>query len=255
MLGAVIGDIIGSRFELNNISNTDFELFTAESDFTDDTVCTVAVAEWVAQGCPDSLADIMQNWCRRYPDRAYGKRFREWIYQAPPQPYGSWGNGSAMRVSAVGWAFDTLAETLDMARRSAEITHNHPEGIKGAQAVAAAIFFARQGWRKEQIIGEIMQQFGYRLPENCAAIRGKNNFNDSCQQTVPLVFAVFSESHDFIDAIRLAVSIGGDSDTLAAMVGSIAEVYYCDIPDTVCQATLSRLPEEMKQVLQFFQAA
>lgn len=147
MLGAVIGDIAGSRFEFDNYRHTDFDIFSPDSDFTDDTICTVAIADWVLQGCNDHLASILQGWCRAYPcpKGAYGGRFSQWIEWKDPEPYNSWGNGSAMRVSAVGWAFATLEETLHFAEQSAAVTHNHPEGIKGAQAVAAAIFWARTG--------------------------------------------------------------------------------------------------------------
>ena len=153
MLGAVIGDIAGSRFEFDNYRHTDFDIFNRYSDFTDDTICTVAIADWVLQGCNDNLASILQVWCRAYPcpKGAYGGRFSQWIEWKDPEPYNSWGNGSAMRVSAVGWAFATLEETLHFAEQSAIVTHNHPEGIKGAQAVAAAIFWARTGMDKAQI--------------------------------------------------------------------------------------------------------
>ena len=153
MLGAVIGDIAGSRFEFDNYRHTDFDIFSPDSDFTDDTICTVAIADWVLQGCNDNLASILQGWCRAYPcpKGAYGGRFSQWIEWKDPAPYNSWGNGSAMRVSAVGWAFATLEETLHFAEQSAIVTHNHLEGIKGAQAVAAAIFWARTGMGKAQI--------------------------------------------------------------------------------------------------------
>ncbi|SPY04789.1 ADP-ribosylglycohydrolase [Neisseria flavescens] len=153
MLGAVIGDIAGSRFEFDNYRHIDFDIFSPDSDFTDDTICTVAIADWVLQGCNDNLASILQGWCRTYPcpKGAYGGRFSQWIEWKEPEPYNSWGNGSAMRVSAVGWAFATLEETLHFAEQSAIVTHNHPEGIKGAQAVAAAIFWARTGIVKAQI--------------------------------------------------------------------------------------------------------
>lgn len=256
LLGAVIGDMVGSRFEPDGIGYTDFELFTAASHFTDDTVCTVAVADWVARGCGSDLAVLMQQWCRRYPDRAYGKRFGAWIHQTPPQPYQSWGNGSAMRVSAVGWAFETLDETLTAARRSAEITHNHPEAVNGAQAVAAAIFWARNGCGKTQILETVEQQFGCTLPESCAAARASGRgFSDRCFDTLPLALAAFAESRDFVEAVRLAVLLGSDSDTLAAIAGSIAEAFYREIPDEICRAALLRLPEEMQTVLAQFQTA
>ena len=173
MLGAVIGDIAGSRFEFDNYRHTDFDIFSPDSDFTDDTICTVAIADWVLQGCNDNLASILQSWCRAYPcpKGAYGGRFSQWIEWKDPEPYNSWGNGSAMRVSAVGWAFATLEETLHFAEQSAIVTHNHPEGIKGAQAVAAAIFWARTGMGKAQIKENITRQFGYDLSQSCNQIR------------------------------------------------------------------------------------
>ena len=227
MLGAVIGDIAGSRFEFDNYRHTDFDIFSPDSDFTDDTICTVAIADWVLQGCNDNLASILQDWCRAYPcpKGAYGGRFSQWIEWKDPEPYNSWGNGSAMRVSAVGWAFATLEETLHFAEQSAIVTHNHPEGIKGAQAVAAAIFWARTGIGKAQIKENITRQFGYDLSQSCDQIRPHYHFNESCQETVPQAITAFLESDDFEHAIRLAVSLGGDSDTLAAITGSIAEAY------------------------------
>ncbi len=228
MLGAVIGDIAGSRFEFDNYRHTDFDIFSPNSDFTDDTICTVAIADWVLQGCNNNLASILQGWCRAYPcpKSAYGGRFSQWIEWKDPEPYNSWGNGSAMRVSAVGWAFATLEETLHFAEQSAAVTHNHPEGIKGAQAVAAAIFWARTGMGKPQLKENITRQFGYDLSQSCDQIRPHYHFNESCQETVPQAVTAFLESDDFEHAIRLAVSLGGDSDTLAAITGSIAEAYH-----------------------------
>ena len=225
MLGAVIGDIAGSRFEFDNYRHTDFDIFSPDNDFTDDTICTVAIADWVLQGCNDHLASILQGWCRAYPcpKGAYGGRFSQWIEWKDPEPYNSWGNGSAMRVSAVGWAFATLEETLHFAEQSAAVTHNHPEGIKGAQTVAAAIFWARTGMGKVQIKENITRQFGYDLSQSCDQTRPHYHFNESCQETVPQAVTAFLESDDFEHAIRLAVSLGGDSDTLAAITGSIAE--------------------------------
>ena len=210
MLGAVIGDIAGSRFEFDNYRHTDFDIFSPDSDFTDDTICTVAIADWVLQGCNDNLSSILQGWCRAYPcpKGAYGGRFSQWIEWKDPEPYNSWGNGSAMRVSAVGWAFATLEETLHFARQSAIITHNHPDGIKGAQAVAAAIFWARTGMKKAQIKENITRQFGYDLSQSCDQIRPHYHFNESCQETVPQAMTAFLESDDFEHAIRLAVSLG-----------------------------------------------
>lgn len=255
MLGAVIGDIAGSRFEFDNYRHTDFDIFSPDSDFTDDTICTVAIADWVLQGCNDHLASILQGWCRAYPcpKGAYGGRFSQWIEWKDPEPYNSWGNGSAMRVSAVGWAFATLEETLHFAEQSAAVTHNHPEGIKGAQAVAAAIFWARTGMGKAQIKENITRQFGYDLSQSCDQIRPHYHFNESCQETVPQAVTAFLESDDFKHAIRLAVSLGGDSDTLAAITGSIAEAYY-GIPASMREHALAILPRCIAETLLTFES-
>ena len=255
MLGAVIGDIAGSRFEFDNYRHTDFDIFSPDSDFTDDTICTVAIADWVLQGCNDHLASILQGWCRAYPcpKGAYGGRFSQWIEWKDPEPYNSWGNGSAMRVSAVGWAFATLEETLHFAEQSAAVTHNHPEGIKGAQAVAAAIFWARTGMGKAQIKENITRQFGYDLSQSCDQIRPHYHFNESCQETVPQAITAFLESDDFEHAIRLAVSLGGDSDTLAAITGSIAEAYY-GIPASMREHALAILPRCIAETLLTFES-
>ncbi|HHX2522492.1 TPA: ADP-ribosylglycohydrolase family protein [Neisseria subflava] len=255
MLGAVIGDIAGSRFEFDNYRHTDFDIFSPNSDFTDDTICTVAIADWVLQGCNDNLASILQGWCRTYPypKGAYGGRFSQWIEWKDPEPYNSWGNGSAMRVSAVGWAFATLEETLHFAEQSATVTHNHPEGIKGAQAVAAAIFWARTGMGKAQIKENITRQFGYDLSQSCDQIRPHYHFNESCQETVPQAITAFLESDDFEHAIRLAVSLGGDSDTLAAITGSIAEACY-GIPTSMREHALAILPRRIAETLLTFES-
>ncbi|MCG7657219.1 ADP-ribosylglycohydrolase family protein [Wielerella bovis] len=251
MLGAATGDIIGSCFEFDNYKDTDFELFSPTSDYTDDTICTAAVAEWVLGGCEQDLAIIMQTWCRRYPNPcgAYGARFNQWIWSSDPQPYKSWGNGSAMRVSAIGWAFDSLDETLDKAEQSAAITHNHPEGIKGALATAAAIFWARQGENKDYIRQEIESEFGYDLSQTCEQIRPEYRFYESCQGTVPQAIIAFLDSHSFEHAIRLAISLGGDSDTIAAITGSVAEAYYGGIPAAIRKNVLHILPHEISDIL------
>lgn len=249
MLGAIIGDVVGSRFEFCNYKATDFELFTPESVFTDDTVCSVAVADWINRGCQDNLVEIMRHWCHKYPYAGYGGMFVQWLDpRIEPSPYNSWGNGSAMRVSAVGWAFRTLEETLEYAKRSAEITHNHPEGIKGAQATAAAIFLARTTKNKEKIKAYIEQTFGYDLSQTCDEIRPVYEFNESCQGTVPQAIVAFLESKNFEHAIRLAISLGGDSDTLAAITGSIAEAFYGEIPPEILLQVGAKLPREFVDV-------
>lgn len=251
MLGAAIGDIIGSRFEFANHKHTEFPLFSPECGFTDDTVCTAAVAEWVQAGCHEDLTAVMRAWCRRYPNPrgSYGASFKKWIAQENPRPYGSWGNGSAMRVSAVGWSFDTLDETLQYARISAEISHNHPEGIKGAQAVAAAIFWARTGKNKVFIRQTVADRFDYDLTRSCDEIRPVYTFDSSCAGSVPQAITAFLESSSFEHAVRLAVSLGGDSDTLAAIAGSIAEAYYRHIPEAIKRQALAILPNDIAEVL------
>ncbi|MDL2222032.1 ADP-ribosylglycohydrolase family protein [Parabacteroides sp. OttesenSCG-928-N08] len=250
LLGAVAGDIIGSVYEFNNHRNTDFPLFVKHSEFTDDTVMTVAVAEWLfTQG---DLSRILQDYGNRYPSESYGLSFRNWLRAKNPQPYNSWGNGSAMRVSYVGWAFNSLEEVLKGAKQSAEVTHNHPEGIKGAQATAACIFLARTNHSKEQIKDYVETTFGYDLNRSCDEIRPVYQFNESCQETVPEAIIAFLESSDFENAIRLAISLGGDSDTLAAITGGIAEAYYDGVPAPIKQELLNRLPQELIEVIRRF---
>ncbi|WP_455667159.1 ADP-ribosylglycohydrolase family protein [Phocaeicola sp.] len=238
MIGAIAGDIIGSAYEFNNVKTKDFPLFGDCSSYTDDSIMTVAVADWLLHG--GELAKVMQHYGNKYPDPmgGYGGRFAMWLHEVNPKPYNSWGNGAAMRVSPVGWYFDSLEETLRVAKETAIITHNHPEGIKGAQAVAGAIFLARNEKSKEYIKEFVEKSFGYDLNRNCDDIRLNYEFDESCQGTVPEAIIAFLESRDFEDAIRLAVSLGGDSDTLACITGGIAEAFYkygmpCGIRDKV----------------------
>ena len=249
LCGAIAGDIIGSIYEFRPFKETTFPLFCGSSEFTDDTVMTVANAEWLLSG--DSLFGIMQDFGNRYP-AGYGGMFWEWLHAYDPQPYNSWGNGSAMRVSPVGWAFDTLEETLEVAKRSAEITHNHPEGIKGAQATAACIFLARTGKSKEEIKEYIEDYFGYNLNRTCDEIRPNYHFDESCQGTVPESIIAFLDSTDFESAIRLAVSLGGDADTMGAITGGIAEAYYGGVPEHIRKEVLKRLPNEFIDVMSRF---
>ena len=232
MTGAIAGDIIGSVYEFDNIKTTDFPLFTNESDYTDDTIMTVAVADWLLNG--GDLAKVMQRYGREYPypTGGYGGRFSGWLREKDPLPYNSWGNGSAMRVSAVGWMFDSLEKTLEVAKETAIVTHNHPEGIKGAQATAAAIYLARTGKSKRDIKQYIETTFSYDLGRTCDEIRPFYRFNESCQGTVPEAIIAFLDSSDFEDAIRLAVSLGGDSDTLACLTGGIERQVYDKLPGT-----------------------
>ena len=239
MLGAIVGDIVGSVYEFNNYRGLDFPLFTPRSTFTDDSVLTFATAKVLLDGL--DYAATYQNFARRYPNRGYGGYFYRWIYSKDPKPYNSFGNGSAMRVSPVGFAFESMEETLAEAQRSAEVTHNHPEGIKGAQAVALAIYLARHAASKAQI----------RTSEQ---IRQVNRHDETCPGSVPEAIIAFLESNDFEHAIRLAISLGGDSDTIACMAGGIAQAFYGGIPQEITTETLARLPEEFVQILERFNA-
>lgn len=250
LCGAVAGDIIGSVYEWNATKKTDFYLFTPFSKYTDDTVMTVANADWLNTG--DSLLGIMQDYGNRFPHAGYGGGFRSWLREDDPKPYNSFGNGSAMRVSPVGWAFNTLEETLEAAKISAEITHNHPEGIKGAQAIAACIFMARTGKNKEEIKNYIENTFGYNLNRTCDDIRPTYQFDVTCQGSVPESIIAFLESTDFENAVRLAVSLGGDADTMGAIIGGIAEAYYGGVPEHISKEVLKRLPNEFIDVMSRF---
>lgn len=250
LLGAIAGDVIGSVYEWEAVKGLDFPLFTSVSTYTDDSVMTVANADWLFTG--DSLLGVMQDYGNRYPYAGYGGMFKDWLCADDPQPYNSWGNGSAMRVSPVGWAFDTLEETLEAARQSAAITHNHPEGIKGAQATAACIYLARTGKSKPEIKTYVERTFGYNLDRTCDEIRPTYQFNESCQATVPESIIAFLESRDYEHAIRLAVSLGGDADTMGAITGGIAEAYYGGVPESIKEEVLKRLPNEMIEVMQRF---
>ena len=247
LLGGIAGDIIGSIYEFNPVRFKDFELFKSNSTYTDDTVMTIANAEWLLS--KGVLMDIMRKYGHKYPGAGYGGMFYDWLKSRCPKPYNSFGNGSAMRVSPVGWAFDTLEETLEAAKQSAEITHNHPEGIKGAQATAACIFMARTGKSKQEIKEYVETKFGYDLSRTCNEIRPTYQFNESCQDTVPESIIAFLESTDFESAIRLTVSLGGDADTMGAITGAIAEAYYNVIPEHIKNEVLKRLPVEFINVL------
>ena len=237
MLGAIVGDIVGSPYEFDrhNIKTTVFPLLSERSHFTDDTVMTLAVADALMASLPErgteapetkfeaALIHAMQDYGLRYPDAGYGARFSGWLYAAHPEPYNSFGNGSAMRVSPVAWAFDTLDAVERFAAASARVTHNHPEGIKGAQATAGAILLARQGKSKAEIRGYVESRYGYDLGRTLNEIRPGYRHVESCQETVPEAITAFLEGDGFEDAVRKAVSLGGDSDTLTAITASIAE--------------------------------
>ncbi|MBE6760072.1 MAG: ADP-ribosylglycohydrolase [Ruminococcaceae bacterium] len=248
MLGAIFGDVVGSRFEWNNIKSKNFELLVSRCEPTDDSVMTCAVAESILSG-EDPVA-VMQRWGRDYPGYGYGSNFVGWIYSSAPAPYNSWGNGSGMRTSPVGWLFGSLEETLAAAEKYSAVTHNHPEGIKGAQAVSAAIYLARTGSSKEQIAAYLRENF-YALDFTLDEIRPSYGFDVSCQGSVPQALQAFLESTDFEDAIRSAISIGGDSDTIAAMTGAVAEAFY-GIPDELIDRLLPFVDERMMDVVRRF---
>ena len=250
ILGGVIGDVIGSVFEFDNVKTTDFHLFCDETTFTDDTVLSVATMDCLLNS--GGYTEYYRKYSHNYPNRGYGTNFHVWILDNDPKPYNSWGNGSAMRVSPVGWAFDTLEEVLAKAEESASVTHNHPEGVKGAQATAAAVFLARTGKTKPEIREYTEQTFGYDLSRTIDQIRPGYKFNESCAETVPEAITAFLESDGFESAIRLAVSLGGDSDTLACITGSIAEAFYDEIPLYMIETALKRLPPDLIDVISEF---
>lgn len=247
LIGAICGDIIGSWYEFSPTKSLDFELFTYQSRFTDDTVCSVAIAD--ALMTDRDFVGKLKHWCRKYPKAGYGGKFNWWFRQDDPQPYNSWGNGSAMRVSAVGAFASSIDEVLDLAKRSAEVSHNHPEGIKGAQATALAIFLALHGSSKEEIKEQIETRFGYDLSRKYYDIQPRYRFDVSCQGSVPEAIIAFLESTDYESAIRLAVAYGGDADTQAAITSGIAAAYYGEIPDFILTECLSRLPDDIKEVI------
>ena len=260
MYGAILGDIIGSPFEFDRGDKTkDFELFTPGCEFTDDSVMTIAVAEALIAVGPDAekeeieeaVVSNMQDWGRRFPDAGYGGRFCWWLREKNPKPYGSFGNGSAMRVSAVGWLYPTLERTRQVAVYTAEVTHNHKEGIKGAEATASCIFLARQGATKDEIKSYVEDNFGYNLNRTLDEIRPGYHMDESCQGTVPEAIIAFLESENFEDAIRNAVSLGGDADTLAAITGSIAEAFY-EIPELLREECKARVTKDMLGILELF---
>ena len=276
MLGAMIGDIAGSKYEFNNTFDYDFEMFGEGCDFTDDTICTVAVADAILNG--RSYQESLLDWCRRYPSPkgAYGGRFAGWIRSLDPQPYNSFGNGSAMRVSPVAWLFDDLSQVLEEAEKTALPTHNHPEGIKGAKAVAHAIWHFRKSRFSEESKDSENEETKGLKNENAKASKDENEtiqgfmsiarsyyedfdtrdypkgkFDETCMDAVPLSFYLLSQASSFEDAIRLAISHGGDSDTIGAIVGSIAEARF-GIPQEMKEKALSYLPDDMKDIWKQF---
>jgi len=250
MLGAIAGDIIGSVYESGWMKSIDFPLFTHGSTFTDDTVLTVAVADCILHN--KDFAETFRSYGRRYPNAGYGGMFYRWLLTPASRPYNSYGNGSAMRVSPVGFAFNTIDEVLKEAQRSAEVTHNHPEGIKGAQAIASAIFLARTGKEKKEIAEYIEGQFGYNLKQTLDEIRPGYHFDETCQGSVPQAITAFLESTDYEDAVRKAVSLGGDSDTLACMTGGIAQAYYKQVPDHISEKVRQLLDVNLLSIVDEF---
>lgn len=257
LMGAILGDIAGSIYEFDPHKSTDINLQDKRMDYTDDTIMTIAVADWILNDkrhTMNGLVERMQQWGRRYPHPmgAYGNMFSQWLRSDNPMPYNSWGNGSAMRVSAVGFAFDTLEETMNVAKKCAEVTHNHPEGIKGAQATAAAIFMARTGSPKEVIRRYITDTFGYNLDRSCDDIRPTYRFDGSCQGTVPESIIAFLDSKDYEDALRLCISLGGDADTMGAITGAIAGAYYNKMPYALYEFGMEKLPKDIQNVVGLF---
>lgn len=253
LIGAVCGDIIGSCYEFVPVKWLDFDLFTRRSKFTDDTVCSVAVADALTRRLP--FAEILRLWCRRYPRESYGYHFRQWMLSDAQGPYNSWGNGSAMRVSAVGAYGTSLDEVMRLARESAAVTHDHPEGIKGAQATAAAIHYALCGRSKDEIRTIIEARFGYDLSRRYADIQPSYSFDVSCQGSVPESIIAFLESTDYESAVRMAVAYGGDADTQGAITGGIAAAYYGEIPREILDEAISRLPADLHETISAFNHA
>ena len=264
MYGAILGDIIGCPYEFDRGNKTtDFPLFSRTSEFTDDSVMTIAVAEALMDAAEQGVIGddaavkalveaAMRSWGKRYPDAGYGGRFARWLHNPKMGPYNSWGNGSAMRVSAAGWLADSPDETCRLARLTSEVTHNHPEGIKGAEATAAVIYLARTGASKAEIRDHVAREYGYDLTRTCDEIRPTYHHVESCRETVPEAITCFLEGESFEQVVRLAVSLGGDTDTLACIAGSMAEGLY-GVPEELKAECRKRIPREMLVVLDRFE--
>ena len=249
MIGAIAGDIIGSVYEGNPIKTCDFPLFGRKCDYTDDSVLTVAIAYSILED--KDYTSSLKRFGQKYT-AGYGASFYNWLHSSGNEPYNSWGNGSAMRVSPVGFAFNSVDEVLFEAEKSAEGTHNHPEGIKGAQATALAIYLARTGKDKKFIKEEIEARFSYDLSRSLDDIRPTYHFKISCQESVPESLIAFFESEDFEGAIRNAISLGGDADTMACIAGGVAEAFYKHIPDEIIQNVREKLPDEFLEIIDEF---
>lgn len=252
LLGAIAGDIIGSKYEFmrNAIKIKNFELFPEESGFTDDSVLTIALADSIVNNIP--YADNLRKYYRLYPDAGYGLRFREWCEDPSMKAYNSFGNGAAMRISPVGYAYNDIDTIVMKAKEFADVTHNHIEGVKGARATALSIFFARSGYSKQNIKDTIGMMFGYDLDKHVDDIRPTYRFDESCQGTVPQAIISFLDSTDFEDAIRNAVSLGGDADTLACITGSIAQAYYGEVPKHIVDKVYEKLDDRIIGVMEAF---
>jgi ADP-ribosylglycohydrolase len=246
MLGAIAGDVIGSVFEWNNVKTKNFPLFSKDTCFTDDTVLTVALAEAILTGT--DYDRVMREYYYRYPQAGYGGSFHDWALSDAPAPYSSWGNGAAMRISPAAYAYDTLDEVLLRSEHFTALTHNHPEGVKGGQATAAAIFIARKGGSKTDICHFIEDSFGYDLSRTVDEIRSTYDFDESCQGTVPEALTCLLAASDFEDAIRNAISIGGDSDTLACITCAVAEPLFGGVPEPIAQVVLGKLDHHLRVV-------
>lgn len=251
MIGAIIGDIVGSRFEFSEPPQPGFKLFTPECDFTDDTICTIAIADAILNGKP--YKESLHEWCRKYPNPTggYGGRFHEWVLSDNPQPYGSFGNGSAMRVSPVAWLFDDYQVVKEEARRTAEPSHNHPEGIKGAECIATLCYWLRTcRITKDEVERKVKKMWGYEIPSlrDIYKIGSENHFDGTCMETVPMAIRCFLESQNFEDAIRIAVLADGDTDTKADITGALAEAFY-EIPESLIEKAFGYLPNEMLDII------
>lgn len=260
MYGAILGDIIGSRFEFDRGGwSKDFQLLTQGCEFTDDSVMTVAVADaLLTAGRTATTEEIeaaciksMQKWGRKYPNAGYGSRFIYWVHSRNPEPYGSFGNGSAMRVSAAGWLYDTVERTREVAGATANVSHNHPEGLKGAECTAAVMFLGRIGRSKDEIKAYVEKEFGYDLSKSVDELRPLHEHVETCMDSLPKALVSFLEGTSYEDVVRNAVSLGGDTDTLAAIAGAMAEAFY-GMPDELKKQCLCRIPDDMREVVQRF---
>jgi ADP-ribosylglycohydrolase len=251
LVGAIAGDMVGSLYEAHPIKTKEFPLFSRRSQFTDDSVLTIAIAD--AMLGDGGFAASLKRWGRRYPDAGYGGSFLRWLLSEDDQPYNSWGNGAAMRVSAVGYACDSVGSVLQQAAQTAAVTHDHPEGVKGAQAVALSVFLARSGANKQQIKHEMTERFRYDMNRLLDHIRPRYQFDVSCPGSVPESLIAFIESVDYEDAIRNAVSLGGDSDTMACIAGAVAQAYYGGVPQRIVDAVEERLPDDLLHVVHLFE--